>query len=128
MKAGAGELIAVYDDPQIKEVDTGTAVITLRMGYTLDRTFFLDPIIAAPVSFVLTQANRGRRLSVKFSIDASDPANVITLPANFVMSSGQFDNATKIWTPIPGDTGAYTLTAWFDGVNWNATIIGPDNT
>lgn len=122
MRSVAGGLIPFYNDPVIVNVSTATPVITLPMAYTRERYFNLTPPIAAPRTLALSGASRGRAINVKFSIDAGI---ALTLPSNFVMSNGLFDNATKEYTPL--DTGAYTLTAWYDGTTWNATIIGPDN-
>lgn len=93
------------------------------MGYTLERFFLLSPTITANRALALSQTTRARKVKIKFSADAGV---VLTLPANWVMSYANFDDATKELTLL--DAGAFELSAWFDGTNWNAELNGPDNT
>jgi len=124
MYAGAGETQLVYNDPTISFIDTdgGGGVILLPMGYTRERFFNLAPIITVNTEFELTQFIRARKINVKFSAEAGV---VLTLWENTIMSSVQFVLATRNY--LITDTGAYTLTSWWDGEAWNTQIVGPDN-
>lgn len=122
MTSLAGELISRYNDPQVKSADTSGANINLNMGYTKERFFSSTDPIAAPASVQISRDARTTLFRWKFTMAA---LVAITFPDDFVMSDALFDDATKEWTPL--DLGDYSLTAWWDGTSWTASIVGPDN-
>lgn len=101
------------------QVVTGGAVITLAMAAKQTRQFIPDAVISAPKTWVVTGTDP---FIFQFSFEL-DGAHAQTMPADFVMNDGLWDDATKTWTPL--SAGTYFAEAAYDGTVWTLTINGP---
>lgn len=101
-------------------VTTSGATITLDMVNRQLREFNASANIAAPKTWAL--ANEARGFEFRFRFTISGGLHAQTMPADFKMTTPEFDPATNIWTPA--DVGEYEAHGTFDGTNWNLSIIG----
>lgn len=101
--------------------DTSGGTITLNMNSQKQRSFVGSASFAGPKTLALSNATVA--LFFNFIFNVTNTAAVITMPSDFLMSSGDFDGAD--WTPP--DTGKFEIGGAFDDTNneWYVKVSGP---
>lgn len=110
-------------DAQLGSVSTSTAGATI----TLDMNSQIQRIHVGSATFATAKAiamsNTTNALVFNFSFEVTNVAAVLTVPADWLMASPNFDGAG--WTPPA--TGKYVFGGVWDGTNWYVNAAGPYN-
>lgn len=98
---------------------TAGATITLDMGSLVQRMHIGSATFSAAKAVAMSNATNA--LQFQFIFEVTNVAAVLTVPADWLMSSADFDGTD--WTP-PG-TGKFMFGGAFDGTNWYVNVAGP---
>lgn len=102
---------------------TASGTITLDMNSQIQRSHIGSATFSAPKTFALS--NTTNSLFFNFTFQVTDVAAVVTVPSDWLMSSGDFNGTT--WSPP--FTGKYEFGGSFDDTNneWYVKVAGPFN-
>lgn len=98
---------------------TSGGTITLDMNSQTQRIHVASASISGPKTIAMSNATNA--LVFAFTIQITNVAGVLTMPANWVMSSINFDGTA--WTPP--STGYFKFAGTYDGANWFVNVSGP---
>lgn len=115
-----GGIPAAYTIDQATSSTAG-ATITLDMNSQIQRSFVGSATFSGPKTYALS--NTTNSLFFNFFFEVTNVAAVVTVPADWQMSSDDFNGTT--WTPP--EVGKYEIGGSFDDVNniWYVKISGP---
>lgn len=95
--------------------------ITLDMNSQIQRMHLGSASFSTPK--IVALSNTTNSLVFNFFFEVTNVAAVITVPADWLMSSDDFNGT--VWTPPT--TGKYELGGSWNGTNWYVKIAGPFN-
>lgn len=98
---------------------TAGGTITLDMDSKIQKMFVGSASFSA--AKIIAMSNTTGSLQFQFIFEVTNVAAVLTVPADWLMSSANF-NGTD-WTPP--STGKYVFGGMFDGTNWYVNDGGP---
>lgn len=99
---------------ELANVSTSLSTLSLDLKRMVQRYFTASPIITGNKSIDLV--NDGLALAWKLRLEVNSGGLEFTFPDECVMSSGEWNDSTKIWTP--SEAGIYEIEAMWDGSNW----------
>lgn len=119
-RVGAANLPANYVFDRTT-ASTAGGTVTFDCNNQNFRKFVGSASFATPKTFALSNTTNTEEISI--TVEITDQAAVITLPADWGMTDINFDGTA--WTPP--DEGKFMFGGSFDGTTWQINVAGPYN-